>query len=294
VVFDHVAAVNYSGRPLSLQLSATDAVETSGGGFGLLPNQAIPTGVGAWVSIPPEDATVRVPAASAHGPGAVVVPITVRVPLHATPGDHSGGVLVSLATARNRPTGQNVVLEQRVGTRVLMVVAGPLSPKLTVTQLNATYTGTLNPLGRGQVHLSFVITNAGNVNLETHLSAAFSGEFGSGLHASLRNVPLLLPGASFHGSVVIDGIWPQFLVRTTLTAQPQIVAPGQRMTLPALTTTSTTWAIPWTLILVVLALTLLAFWFIRRRRRHDPDSSPGSEQRQKSNQQKKVPAEVGA
>lgn len=291
VVYDHVAALNYSAQPLSVQLFATDAVETSGGGFGLLPNQATPTGVGTWVSIPPQDATVQVPPASAHGPGTVVVPITVRVPLHATPGDHSGGVLVSLASAARTKNQENVVLEQRVGTRLLMVVAGPLMPKLALSDIHTTYTGTPNPVGRGKVHLSFVISNLGNVNLASRLSADVSGLFGSSVHVSLRHVPLLLPGASVRGAAVVSGVWPQFLVHTTLTAQPQEVTSSQSAALPTVTATTAAWAMPWILVLIVLVLLISAFWFARRRRKKStklPSRESNIKQRQK-----KLPAEVG-
>jgi hypothetical protein len=113
VLRDYVALLNYSPVPLSLQVYVTNASETPNGGFGLLPAGHSVTGVGAWVSLPPVDSTVRVNAKTSSGPGRLVVPLTVAVPDNATPGDHVGGVVVSLRTIGTNASGQNVVLLHR-------------------------------------------------------------------------------------------------------------------------------------------------------------------------------------
>ena len=80
VLFDHVSLLNYSSVPLTLQVYARDAEETTGGGFGLLPASSTSRGVGAWISGPPGDAAVEVPPETAKGqPGQTVVPFTVQV-----------------------------------------------------------------------------------------------------------------------------------------------------------------------------------------------------------------------
>jgi hypothetical protein len=265
IVFDHVSVLNYSSVPLSLQLYATDAIETSAGGFGLLAASTRPTGAGSWISLPARFATVRVPPESAKAPGQVVVPLVVRVPDHATSGDHAAGVVVSLRTVGTNSSGQRVVLLQRVGTRVFIQVAGALAPKLAVTDLHASYDGSLDPVGRGQVTVSYLLRNTGNVDLAVDQAVAVSG-FLDAKQVALPKVLFLLPGAALPESVVIAGVWPQFLLRATVVARPMAPAginnvPGMQ----AVRTSSSLWAIPWPLLLLI-ALVALAGFLVRRAR----------------------------
>ena len=162
---DHVAVLNYSTIPLSLQVYVTNATETSSGGFGLAPAGQTPTGLESWVSVPLRLSTVSVPARSSAGPGEVVIPLTVRIPDNATPGDRVGGVVASLRTVGTNATGQRVILLQHVGTRLFIRVNGKLAPRLTIADLQTAYQGTLNPFGQGQVRVSYLVHNTGNVDL---------------------------------------------------------------------------------------------------------------------------------
>ena len=266
IVNDNVAVVNFSSTPLTLQLYATDALETSGGGFGLLPAAATPTGVGSWIALPAGTSTVQVPAQTPAGPGLVVLPIAVHIPLKANPGDHAGGIVASLQTVGTNRNGDRVVLNQRVGTRVLIRVSGTLAPKLTVTGLHASYDGTLNPVGKGSVEVSYLVSNTGNADLAVAQSVKVAGAIADSRTAALPKIALLLPGSSVTEHVTVRGLWPQFLLHTSVTAQP---LPVTGASLPALVTaTSSTWlwAIPWSLIVIVIVL-LAGYWWFRRRRR---------------------------
>jgi hypothetical protein len=263
ILDDHVAVLNYSSVPLSLQLYATDAIETSSGGIGLLPATTRPTDAGSWVSLPRRYATVRVPAESAKSPGQIVVPLVVRVPDKATPGDHVGGVVASLRTVGTNASGQNVVLLVRVGTRVFIRVAGTLTSKLSLTDLHAAYRGTLNPVGQGQVTVSYVASNSGNVDLALDQSVSVSGLLGSERRFAVANVRLLLPGASLRERLVVPGVWPQFLVRATVSARPRPPAGFSAPGLVAITASTWVWAIPWPLLALVALLALAA---VARRR----------------------------
>jgi len=241
-VNDAVALLNYSSTPLTLQLYATDALETTGGGFGLLPAAAKPSGVGAWISLPPGSSTVQVPA------------------------HHVGGVVVSLQTVGTNASGQRVVLDQRVGTRVFVRVAGTLTPRLTVTELHASYDGTFNPVGRGQVHVTYVVSNRGDTDLAINQSVTVSGLVADSRSAAGPKISLLLPGASVSEQITVPGLWPQILLHTTVHARP-LAEPGT--SLSGLVTASASiwvWAVPWTLIVIILVL-LAGYWWYRRRRR---------------------------
>lgn len=259
---DHVAVLNYSSIPLSLQVYATDAVETSTGGFGLLAPGAKPSGVGSWITLPPSDATVRVPAKTTAGPGQVVIPVAVRVPDNATPGDHAGGIVASLRTIGTNASGQNVVLVQRIGTRVLIRVAGALLPKLSVSDLHASYNGTTDPVGTGTARVSYLVSNSGNVDLSLGQSVAVSGWIGGTERASLGHIALLLPGASLRESVVVPEVWPGIRLQASVSARPTTIGGSGSPSLGPVSAATSLWAIPWALIalvLLVIACVVAAF-----------------------------------
>jgi hypothetical protein len=253
-----------------LQLYATDALETSSGGFGLLQPGVTPTGVGAWVSIPASASSVQVPAERSTGPGYVIVPMTVRVPVKAIPGDHVGGVIASLRTVGTNATGQTVVLNQRIGSRVYVRVAGQLSPQLTLSSPRATFSGSSSPVGTGRVKVSYVVTNSGNVDLAVHdQHVSVSGLIDDTHTAQLGNIQLLLPGTSVTQSVVISGVWPQFRLHQTVSAQP-VVLDGSAGDLSPVGASSTLWAVPWLLVIIVLVLVVAVVAWVRRRRHKVP------------------------
>ena len=278
ILYDHVAVVNYSSQTLPLQLYATDAIETSAGGYGLLPSSVRPTGVGAWVSFPPRFANVRVPPATAKGPGEVIVPLTVRIPDNASPGDHAGGIVASLRTVGTNK-GQKVILVLRTGTRLFIRVAGVIEPKLSISELHATYTGTLNPVGKGEVTVSYAVTNTGNVDLALTQLVGVSGVVSDHRQVALANLPLLLPGATTDERVVVPGLWPQFRLRATVSAVEQL--PVGSAGVPALSTVSASvslWAIPWPLLAVIVLLVIAIALALRlRHRRATPPVAPERE-----------------
>jgi hypothetical protein len=276
VAFDHVDALNYSAVPLALQVYATDAIETSSGGFSLLPANVAPTGAGAWIDIPPQFATVLVPAAkTSKDPGQVLVPLTLHVPFNASAGDHVGGIVVSLQTRGTNGTGQNVVLDQRVGTRVFIQVSGPLAPKLTLSDLHSSYDGTLNPVGRGHVDVSYVLTNSGNVDLAVDQSVSVTGVLGSKRLVNLPKVSLLLPGASIPEQAAVAGVWPQLLAHEVVTAKPIVLASGRGS--PAVTASASVWlwTVPWPLVILLIVVIFAIYLYRRKRSRRSPVESGG-------------------
>jgi len=294
VAFDQVVAVNYSTAPLSLQVYATDAVETSSGGFSLLPANVTPTGAGAWVSIPPQFATVLVPAKTAKAPGRVLIPLTIRVPFKAAPGDHVGGIVVSLQTRGTNATGQAVVLDQRVGTRVFIQVSGTLSPKLTLRDIHSSYVGILDPVGRGRVDVGYVLTNSGNVDLAVRQSLSVTGLLGSRRALSLPDVALLLPGASIPEQVEVRGVWPQLLAHEVLTAKPVVLATGRG--LPAATASASVWlwTVPWPFVILLIVVAASIYLYRRKRARRSRNEGDGGRSSSKTIAEPAVRAEVPA
>jgi hypothetical protein len=279
-VTDYVALVNYSTQPLLLELYATDAVETADGGFGLLEVGQRPVGVGTWVSFPSRFASDTVPARTADAPGQVIVPITLRVPDRTTPGDHVGGIVASLRTVGINKSGQRVILVLRVATRVFVRVAGALRPAVAIADLHATYNGTANPFSQGSVIVSYTVQNTGNVDLAlAGQTIAISGLFGGERSVKLPAVGLLLTGSSLHESEAIGDVWPQLFANATVTARPVAPAGFSAPPLAPVSASTWTWAVPWSMlaiVLVVIALvvTLLVFR-VRTRRARRTAAVPG-------------------
>jgi hypothetical protein len=276
VLYDHVAALNYSSQPLILQLYASDAVETTEGSFGLALAGAHQTGVGSWISIPAQDATITVPPRVTLGPGKVVVPITLRVPATAAPGDVAGGILVSLATTGRNRSGQEITLDQRTGTRVLVTVSGAVAPQLAVTDVRASYSGSANPVARGTVHISYTVHNTGNVDLSVALKGSVSGLVGTSVHTRLPEISFLLPGDSVSESSTVRGVWPQVVSRASVTATAETIANGRSVGLTPVTASTTVWTVPWVLLLIVVALIVGLLLYPRRRKSRAQGSDRGS------------------
>jgi hypothetical protein len=290
---DHVAVVNSGTAPLTLDLYARDAVNQPDGSLGLQTKATKPIDAGSWITleIPHGASTLTVPARST-----VIVPVSLAVPRNASPGDHTGGVIVSL-TAESTSTGKQVVapnLEQRVAVPVAIRIAGVLQPKLSVQSLSASYGQTLNPVGGGHATVTYKVVNTGNVNLGGHEAVSIRGLFGSTMHAKAPDVPVLLPGNSVVESVSVHGVLPEFLMSGHVTITPLAASGDVDPGLIATSGSKHFWAVPW-LLLGIIALLLLG-WRQRRRRkrpstgRHGTRSGGGT--RRRGSMPARRPAEV--
>lgn len=279
-ITDHVAILNYSTKPLTLSVYSTDAVNDDKGGFALLPTSERPTDAGAWTSVGTKPVTVTIPARTraANGQesyGFRIVPLTVKVPADASPGDHVGGVVASLVSAANDPNNPNVRLDQRVGTRMFIRVAGALKPDLAIENLSATYTGTLNPVGKGTATVDFTVANRGNVKLGGRITVDVSGLLGRTASVTLPDQGLILPGNAVNFSVEVTDVLPQVRDTATVTVIPLKLQGDADPELPDVVASTSFWAVPWTLVAIILILVLLgwAAWRRRARRAASPESA---------------------
>lgn len=265
---DKVAVLNYSRQPLTLQVYPADATPTQDGTFAVKLRQQRATDAGSWIRLGSPAPTVRVPARGASGPGAVLVPMQVTVPLNASPGDHVAGIVASLQSEGTNGSTK-VKLDQRVGTRVYIRVAGDLAPALTLSNVSASYHGTLNPVGRGSVDVTYTISNTGNVNLGAVPSVKAAGFIGGAVSTgSLQAIPLLIPGASTTLTTRLSGVAPLGPVHVSVAVKPVGLAGDSDPALPVVTATTSVWAISWTLVaLVVLIVGLVIYTVLRRRNR---------------------------
>jgi hypothetical protein len=113
---DAVIVENLGRAPLDLIMYAADAATTPTGEFALEPIESADEGVSSWITLGRSRVSLR--------PGErQKVPVTIRVPENATPGDHPGGVVARLA----KPVGEGPVgTVLAVGTRLYLRVTGEL------------------------------------------------------------------------------------------------------------------------------------------------------------------------
>lgn len=268
---DSLRIRNYGPEPLPLVIYASDALTTSTGAMDLLPASDAPSDLGAWITLD-QTGTVTVPAQST-----LDVPFTLTVPANATPGDHSGGIVTSYVSPVDNGN-QTVVVDRRLANRVQVRVAGELDPQLTLSDVTVDYQGTPNPFGTGTATVRYTVTNTGNVRLAADQMVTIAGRFGlPGREATLEPLPELLPGNSLTYVAEIPDVWPVLRADATVTLTPTASRAGDTFEAdtPAVSTTVTTWAVPWTLLVllaVVILLPLYSRWSRRRRERQQAQS----------------------
>ncbi len=267
---DRVTLFNYADHATAFQVYANDALDTAEGQLDLKRFDQQPTDAGSWIKL--EQAAVVVPASSA-----VVIPFVVIVPKGASPGDHGAGILAAIRGSTTTATGQRVAVEHRVGVPLYVRVAGPLHPRLAVVGIQSHYHRSALGLGGGSLDLTYRVVNVGNVRLAGHQQVEVEGPFGWVLKRKAHaDVPELLPGGSVSGHLHLTGVLPTVRVSSVVTVHPFSKQGALRPPPPTASASSSVWAVPW-LLLVVLAL--IVGWGIhryRRRRSKGPKASPSA------------------
>lgn len=257
---DQIAVWNYGDAPLTLSVYASDAVNTVDGGFDLLPAGRAPKDAGNWIKLAKDKVTVP-------PKGNVIVPFTVTVPREVTPGDHTAGIVASLAGGSQDAKGNQVKLDQRVGSRVYIRAAGTLTPRLEVTGVSASYEGAANPFGTGSATVTYTLSNTGNVRLGARQAVRVNSLLGTSVTAGgLKDLGDLLPGASLTITAKAGGVAPMMRSSAVVSVQPVAARDGVDPKLPSLTRSVSLWTVPWTLLAMVLVITGGGLWARRRRR----------------------------
>ncbi|TDC25136.1 DUF916 domain-containing protein [Micromonospora sp. 15K316] len=263
-VTDYVAVTNHSPRPLTLTLYASDAVTTPYGGFDLLPGAQRPLDVGSWARL--STSALTIPSTSR-----VTVPFTLTVPENATPGDHTGGIVASLAATTTDGQGNTVSVDHRVGARLYLRVTGELRPALALEDLRVHHTASRNPFTGGEIIARATIRNTGNVRLAGRPRLSASGVFGLGARdAPGAALPEILPGDAIQTTLRLPRVPPLFRLSATATVAPGPVD-DQVFDPPPATVSETVavWAVPWVQLLLVtlVCATVWALLALRGRRR---------------------------
>ena len=277
-VFDRVALFNYGAKPLRVQVYATDAEASEDGAFGLKPGGETATDAGAWIKLQvPKSGYVTIPARSGNHPfGILRIPFTVSIPLKAAPGDHAGGVIVSVKSTSKNKKGAKITLDQRVGLRTYFTLTGKLEPRVAIEDLTASYENQWDPLGRGLYTISYFLHNTGNLRVEVRQDVT----------VKRCVLPLVCPSSSLvaHPATQED-LLPGTRIKITETFRHRfgLGRPSAHVTLhlapvdttytkkiPDVTASTGFWALPWLLIILILAALLvvgLGTWRSLKHRR---------------------------
>jgi hypothetical protein len=174
--------------------------------------------------------------------------------------------VISYKASSKDKSGANVILDQRAGVRLFLRVAGDLTPALSVKDLSASYSGTLNPVGRGTSTVTFTVANTGNVKLGARAKVTVAAGFGPQAVVDLAEIPLLLPGNSVSVTAEVPDVWPLGLEHATVDVEPLALKGEANPAVSPISADTTFWAIPWMLI-AILALAIGAVVYLLWRRR---------------------------
>jgi len=270
-ISDHVAVINRSRQIVSFTLYATDATGTTArNGLILLPTATRPVDIGSWASFPGHGARMSVIIPARTG---LVEAFTLAVPHNATPGDHTGGMVASVAFERKNTLGQVVTLDERVADPIELRVAGPLHAALRVESISADFSTTLNPFGDGSATVSYTVANTGNVRLTGSQVVSVTGPFGIASNVAPTRLPVVLNGDSIRLTVRAAGLYPAGPLSAHVHVSPANPAGAAPIPEPVAATTGSAslFAVPWGLIGLVILLAAAGVggwlaWRWRRRR----------------------------
>jgi hypothetical protein len=253
---DEVSIFNYAGVPLSFQVYATDAITSAGGGFGLLEHAQKPKDAGTWVSLlTPKTGGIRVPAGVR-----VDIPFTVVVPDSATPGDHVGGIVVSLPGTQLDGKGNAVRVDSRVSALMSVRIAGEVRPGLAVTTLTGSFATAVAPLAQGKARIHFIIHNQGNISQGATYDVTLHSPLGFDKVLPQGKISGILPGDAVDVSLPSIDLWPA--VRYTATVNVRGAPAVGDPVAPPVTARVSFWA--WPLPQLLLLIGLVAVWILLR------------------------------
>ena len=254
VIKDKVQIQNWTKKPITFKLYGADGYNTEEGGFFALRDGAEKmTDLGAWVTPVTSQVTV-------YGRTLVNVPVTVRIPANATPGDHVGGVVAQNVAVESSGGNDSVQVgvQRAVGARMYVRVGGTTSPGLEVGDVRLEHDrGALPWTGEGKATVSWTVENTGNLRLSPEGSVVLDGRFGQSSTVELGRLVDLLPGEKVTLTRAVTGVpWiGRARAEVRLSAGDELEDRAE----------VTAWIVPWAAVASVLLLLVLALaWWLRR------------------------------
>jgi len=252
---DSVRIQNWTKSPLTFRLYGADGYNTTQDGFFALRGEDQEmVDVGSWVSPLTSQVTV-------YGRTQVDVPVTIKIPRNATPGDHVGGVVaMNVAVESQAGDGSlDVGVKRAVGARMYVRVSGPTTPALSVTGVALEHDRGLLPwTGSGTGSVTYTVENTGNVRLSPRAVVRLSGLLGERASFDRPEIVDLLPGQSTQLTQPVDSVPALGRLTTTVSLDTEDGVRDQAST--------TTWLVPWPGVLLVAVLLAGLATLVQRRR----------------------------
>ncbi|MFD0523773.1 hypothetical protein [Paractinoplanes durhamensis] len=179
-------------------------------------------------------------------------------------------MIASISEEATDATGRTVLVDRRVAARVYVTVAGSVAPTLSIDRVRLEYAPSANPANGGDMTVTYLVHNTGNLRLSGIGQVRVTGPFGWELaRTGAMAIPELLPGGSITVTEKIVGVQPT----VRLSADVSVVPASFDRKLPAVSRATGVWAWPWALVAALgAALLYLIFRLVRRARR--PKSLP--------------------
>lgn len=246
-----------------VRMVISDAYNNEDGEVVFRPTNDAGTGLDSWIIFTASgSAEQRI----ALAPGeSSVVRFSISIPADATPGDRVGAVLASVTAI-----GPNVDVESRLATRIVVRVAGELTPRLVISNLSVEYNGDWwNPLD-GSVRMFYTVSNVGNVSLATNLSYGVNTWFGIPTGESqLGGMEEVLPGNARNAETVVEGIPALLYLNPWIELTPFVptITPELEVAVPSTSRDAVLIAIPWVVMIALgISATIAMLVWVRRRR----------------------------
>ena len=197
------------------------------------------------------------------------MPFLYEVPSNTGPGDYAGGIVAEETRGTESGKGSvRVHVLQAVGSAVYGRVAGPLEPRLAVTQVSVSIVNTSVATqfgGAVDARVVYSVTNTGNENLKPKVEVSLSPLIGSGPAARTVQLPQILTGSTVMFAQTFKDVVPF----GDLTANVTATAKGA-----SATGSGSAIVIPWALLLIVIVLIALIVFLVYRRRRRRRSVTP--------------------
>src|SRR5579859_1048903 len=198
-IVDHVEIVNRSKQSAAFSIYAADATGTTAAGSLLLQmGGQKPIDIGAWASFPGGAAELST---IIPGGKAIIEPFTINVPLQATPGDHTGGLVAAVGVPKKNSAGVLVVQNYRIVVPIELRVPGALHAALQVQSISTGFSDPFDPFAAGSATVSYTVANTGNVRQSGAQAVTVTGPFGQAATVRPPLLQTILPGDSIRVSV---------------------------------------------------------------------------------------------
>jgi hypothetical protein len=253
-ISDHVAVINRSKQSVAFSIYATDATGTTVGNvLELLPGGKKPHDIGSWVKFPGGATQLSIIIPADKG---IIESFKLAVPRHATPGDHTGGVIAAVSFPRKTSRGSVVVENQRIAVPLELRVTGPLHAGLQVESISTGFHSPLSPFGTGSATVSYTVHNTGNVRLTGSQVVSVTGPFGVASKLQLRNLPTVLPGDSVRITARPGDLFPVGPMTAHVRLTPANPEGAPLLATPVLSATGSAslFAVPWSLLGLIVLL----------------------------------------